>query len=235
MLLKLAGVGYHILLQTRYYYVNTAEKETIFDGWLGTLITSLAFIAFIGFFVWLAIRSIMRYTKKQAVKNFIHQIESNDPFWNEKKMKLTAEVVYNRAIKTWAKKNTLYISEYASKELINEWENIWGKLGEKGQGFHCTSADIDSITIVNAKDSSFNNKDSFTVEIAAYTIRYVYDLKSRQPIAGHYNGKNLVYDHFIFTRKNNTWVLTDVEFYTQLNDSIKLRSKLEKPGKPEDI
>lgn len=231
----MAGIGLHILLQTRYYYENTAHQETIWDGWLGTLITWLAFAAFIGFFVWLGIRSIMRYTKKQAVKNFIHQIELNDPFWNEKKMKMTAEIVYNRAVKTWAKKNTLYISDYASVELMEEWRNIWIELGKKGYGFHCTSADIDSITIINVQDSSYNNKDSFTVEIAAYTIRYVYDVNTRQPIAGHYNGKNLVFDHFIFTRNNNSWVLTDVEFYTRLNDSIKLRSSAEKPGKPDDI
>ncbi len=229
----LLSIANLFILQAHYYY-HRDEPKSIFDGWLGDLITWVAFLAFIGFFVWLGIRTIMRMVKKNAVQKFLQDFSKIDSFWNEKKMKQVAEVIYNQSIMSWSKKTTFYVSEYTSDELQNLWKQKWVELADKGYGFHCTSAEIDSITIVNAEDSSYDEKDSFTAEIAAYTIRYVYDLETRQAIDGHYNGKNLVYDHFIFTRKNNKWVLTEVDFYTQLNDSIKLRSKQEKPGKPED-
>jgi hypothetical protein len=199
------------------------------------VVVTVIALSFVGFFVWLIVRYFMRQAKKEVVKFHLEKIRRNDPFWDERKMKQAVQMVHSNAHIAWAKRSPYYLTGIASEELIKEWVGIWNNLQKRGQAFHSTRPEIDSITIVGAEDSSDNNKDSFTAEISAYVIRYVYEKATRQPLDGHYNGKNLVHDHFTFTRKNDKWILTDVKFYTGLVDSILLKTEQEKPGKPEDV
>jgi hypothetical protein len=205
------------------------------DDHLSNAIFVLVFLSIIGFFVWLIVRSFMRMTKKEIVKNHLKKFSKTDPFWDEKRMIEAARIVHMNAHIAWAKRSQFYLTGLASDELIKEWTQIWNNLQERGLAFHSIKPEIDAITIVGAEDSSDNNKDTFTAEISAYVIRYVYEKATRQPIDGHYNGRNLVYDHFIFTRTDGKWLLTDVKFYTGLNDSMVIKTEQEKPGRPDDV
>jgi predicted lipid-binding transport protein (Tim44 family) len=202
---------------------------------LGDVVVTLVALSMVGFFIWLIVRYFMRQAKKEIVKNHLQKLGRNDSFWDERKMKQTVQMVHSNAHIAWARRSSYYVTGMASEDLIKEWESIWTNLQQRGLAFHSTRPEIDSITIVGAEDSSDNNKDNFTAEISAYVIRYVYERATRQPIDGHYNGKNLVHDHFTFTRKNDKWVLTEVKFYTGLSDSLMIKSEQEKPGRPEDV
>jgi hypothetical protein len=223
-----------IILQY-YHRYGTRSPNSQFDNTWGHYIVIAVLILFIGFPIWLIVRYFMRLAKKEVVRNFLEKFKSSDPFWDEKKMKQAAQIIYTNAHVAWAKKSTYYITGYASEDLIKAWEKLWENLGKQGLAFHNTRSEIDSITIVGAEDSSDNNKDTFTAEISAYVIRYVYDKITREPIDGHYNGKNLVHDLFTFTRTNNKWVLTKVKFYAGLNDSMLSKTEQEKPGRPDDL
>jgi hypothetical protein len=225
--MTLTSLPVFILLQ--FYNQDGSEDE------VGNAIFLIVFLAVIGFFAWLIVRSFMRKAKKEIVKNHLQKLTKTDPFWNEKKMKQVVSIVHLNAHIAWAKRSPYYLTGLASDELIKKWEQIWNTFQNRGQAFHSIRPEIDTITIVGAEDSSDNNKDNFTAEIAAYVIRYVYDKETRQPLDGHYNGRNLVYDHFTFTRTNDKWILTDVKFYVGLNDTMMIKSDQEKPGRPEDV
>src|SRR5688500_17826550 len=94
------------------------------NGGGGDAIVTLVVLSFIGFFVWLIVRYFMRQAKKEIVKNHLQKFSRTDPFWDERKMKQTVQLVYSNAHIAWARKSSYYIAGLASEELVKEWENI---------------------------------------------------------------------------------------------------------------
>lgn len=220
------------------YYNNhnySRSPNSEFDNTYGQYIVIGVLVFFIGFVVWMIARQVARYTKKQKVKVFIADFKKNDPFWNEKTMQDAASEIFRFVQKAWLKRNFYYVTGMITDELEIEWEKRWAEMQKKGHIFHIGKLEIQDVIIVGAQDHSVNNKDSFTAEITANLIRYIYDTNKRTPLNGHYNGKALTTDIYVFRRQDNKWLLDKMEMESELSDAMLSKIKKEVPGKPKGI
>lgn len=175
------------------------------------LISAIIILPSLGFLIYHFYRIQRLEVKKYKTAKHLKKAIKNDSLWDKKKLISITRTCFDEYQFAWKYLNFKDLAPYLTDEMKIQCISLAEPFVKGELFFHIGNYSYSSINIIDIKDSIHNDEDSFQAQVEFYAHRYIKN-RFNELLPGHDMGYYIHRDILTFKRKDDTWLLSNVQF-----------------------
>jgi len=207
LLARAGGGGSYSASSSSSYSGSTSSGGSFIAMVIGGIAT--IFSSIIGFFTGMASKQ-QSIQKNDEARDLLGIIAKSDPVWNRNFIRARVEDIYFAVQDAWTKRKPDLAKEYMSERIYKKHKRQIDGMIEDGLINKLERINLEDMKIIGVFDSSNDDEDRLKVIIYGGMIDYMLNETTNKIISGTQDYESFV-EIWNFVRKNNTWVLDEIE------------------------
>lgn len=181
----------------------------------------------IGLIVWgiyTLIISIILFFKVGKSRRVIKKSAEQDSFWNFDQMRDNAKKVFFKMQDAWMDRNIESVKDIITSRLYDDYKTQLELMKKNSEKNILSGINVTDVRIIGCEDYLDNSHDSYIAHIKGEMLDYTIDERTRRIIKNPDKKAESFTDTYHFVRKDNKWLLDNIDNKVSIWDVIRTRN-----------